>query len=139
MMRPMAEKGKLSVLYEYPGEIYVKMDLERIEQVLFNLFDNAIKFSDPGAKIYLKAEKAAGSIAVSVKDHGIDIPEEKQEYVFKKFFTLSGDGKTRNGSTGLGFAICKGIIGGYGGRIWVESKVGQGSTFYFPLPLEDSQ
>ncbi|MEA3359273.1 MAG: ATP-binding protein [Thermodesulfobacteriota bacterium] len=139
MMRPLTDKKNLSVLYKYPGEIYVRMDLERIEQVLFNLFDNAVKFSNPGAKIYLKAEKAAGSIVISVKDQGIGIPREKQEYVFEKFYTLTGNGKDKNGSTGLGLAICKGIIEGHGGRIWVESEIGHGSAFYFSLPLSNSQ
>lgn len=139
MMLPLADEKKISILYEYPGEIYIKMDLERIEQVLVNLFDNAVKFSNPGAEICLKVEEKKDSVVVvSVQDQGMGIPKDRLEDIFQKFYTLPGGGKGKKRGTGLGLAICKGIIEGHGGRIWVESDVGKGSTFYFSLSLRDS-
>jgi len=139
MTQPLANEKKISVLYEYPGEIYIKMDLERIEQVLVNLIDNAVKFSNPGTEICLKVEETRDSVVVSVQDQGIGIPSDRHEDIFRKFYTLLGGDKGKKGSTGLGLAICKGIIEGHGGRIWVESDVGKGSTFYFSLPRGDRQ
>jgi signal transduction histidine kinase len=132
---PLAIDKNISIDYKYHKNIYAKMDLERIEQVLVNLIENAMKFSDPETEIQIEVKDFEDSVLVAVRDHGLGIPEEKLEVVFEKFHSLpsSGGGGKREG-TGLGLAICKGIIEAHGGKIWAESVEGEGSVFFFTLP-----
>ena len=134
IISPLSTDKKISINYENPGDIIVEFDLERIEQVLVNLIENAIKFSDPETKIRIKVKEDPESVTVSIKDKGIGIPEENLGTIFDKFSTVpSGrDGKIEG--TGLGLAICKAIVEAHGGRIWAESIKGVSSTFYFTLP-----
>lgn len=112
-------------------------DADRIVQVLVNLISNAVKFSPRDTTIRLDAMPLNESIIeVTVQDHGRGIPLEQQEAVFQRFQQVSAaDAKGRKG-TGLGLAICKAIIDGHGGRIGVRSAEGQGSTFFFTLPVK---
>ena len=134
IISPLAMDKKIPIHYENPGNIIVEFDQERIEQVLVNLIENAIKFSDPMAEILIKVKEDQEYVTVSIKDKGIGIPEENLETIFDKFSTVpSGrDGQTEG--TGLGLAICKAIVEAHGGRIWAESVKGVSSTFYFTLP-----
>lgn len=112
-------------------------DRNRIIQVLNNLVNNAIKFTKEGGVVVLSAHKEEQNhIVVSVKDTGIGIKTEDIPRVFEKFQQL-GDPATREGGTGLGLSISREIITRHGGKIWAESKVGQGSHFYFILPVEE--
>jgi signal transduction histidine kinase len=124
----------ISIILEHAGDIIMEFDLERIEQVLVNLIENAIKFSDQKTEIRINVQQDSESVTVSIKDQGIGIPEKNIETIFDKFSTVpSGrDGKTEG--TGLGLAICKAIVEAHGGKIWAESKSGVSSTFYFTLP-----
>jgi signal transduction histidine kinase len=134
IMSPLAFDKQIAINYENPGDIVFEFDLERIEQVLVNLIDNAIKFSDPQTEINIKVKDDLESVTVSVKDHGVGIEKENIETIFDKFSTLpsGSDGKTEG--TGLGLAICKAIVEAHGGKIWAESNKGVSSTFYFTLP-----
>ncbi len=135
IVSPLATDKNMSICYEYDRDIFVVMDLERIEQVLVNLIENAIKFSDPGSRIDLNIKEKENEVLVSVRDYGVGIPKENLEVIFEKFRTLpSSGGKNKREGTGLGLAICKGIIEAHGGRIWAESIEGKGSIFYFTLP-----
>ncbi len=135
IISPLANDKDISIFYKYEKDIFVDMDLERIEQVLVNLVENAIKFSDRGSRIEVSINENSDEVEVAVKDHGIGISEENLEVIFEKFHTLpSSGGKDKREGTGLGLAICKGIIEAHGGRIWAESVKGQGSVFYFTLP-----
>jgi signal transduction histidine kinase len=138
IIRPLAVEKKIELIYETPGDIMVEFDLERIEQVLVNLIENAIKFSDHKTKIRINVQQDSESVTVSIKDQGIGIPEKNIETIFDKFSTVpSGrDGKTEG--TGLGLAICKAIVEAHGGKIWAESISGVSSTFYFTLPKKRS-
>jgi signal transduction histidine kinase len=108
-------------------------DQDRLMQVVINLISNAVKFTRRG-KITIQAERDSRQVIVHVKDQGIGIAEADQARLFEKF-TQVGDPLTEKPQgTGLGLAISKEIIGRHGGRIWVKSKVGQGSTFSFSLP-----
>ncbi len=129
---PSAMERSISIHYDYPGDIFAEIDLERIEQVLVNLVENAIKFSDPGTEITMTVEQSEGSVQVAVKDQGIGISEESLTVIFEKFHTLPSRGRNKSG-TGLGLAICKGIIQGHGGTIWAESDQRNGSTFFFRI------
>ena len=134
IMSPLAFDKKIAINYENPGDIVFEFDLERIEQVLVNLIDNAVKFSDPETEIDIRVKDDQETVIVSVKDHGSGIPEENLDTIFEKFSTLpsGSDGKTEG--TGLGLAICKAIVEAHGGKIWAESIKGVSSTFYFTLP-----
>jgi signal transduction histidine kinase len=132
---PLAAEQYISINFQDPGEVFAEIDLERIEQVLVNLIENAIKFSDPGTEIKIEVSEQDDRVLVAMRDQGIGISPENLEVIFEKFHTLPSSGdKNKNGGTGLGLAICKGIIQGHGGRIWVESTKGQGSVFFFSIP-----
>ncbi len=134
---PVATDKYISISYEHPGDIFAEIDLERIEQVLVNLIENAVKFSDPGTEIHIEVSERGENVLVAVRDQGVGIAAENLEVVFEKFHTLpSSDDRSRAGGTGLGLAICKGIIQSHGGKIWVESAKGEGSAFFFSLPVE---
>ena len=137
ILSPVATDKRVSISYEYLSDIYAEIDVERIEQVLINLIENAIKFSDPETEIEIEVQQDKDNVVVSVKNRGLGIPEENLEVIFKKFHTLpSSDARRKNEGTGLGLAICKGIIGAHNGRIWVESVKGEFATFYFTLPKQ---
>lgn len=138
IIRPLAIEKKIELIYEKPGDIIVEFDLERIEQVLVNLIENAIKFSDHKTTIRINVQQGSESVTVSIKDQGIGIPKKNIESIFDKFSTApSGrDGKTEG--TGLGLAICKAIVEAHGGKIWAESISGVSTTFYFTLPKKRS-
>jgi len=134
ILSPLALDKQISIVYQPYKQILLDFDLERIEQVLVNLIENAIKFSDQKTEIKINVQEDPESVTVSIKDHGIGIPEKDIESIFDKFSTVpSGrDGKIEG--TGLGLAICKAIVEAHGGKIWAESISGVSSTFYFTLP-----
>jgi len=129
----MHEK-QIEYLYSTQEKIFTKSDRERIERVFNHLILNAVDFvPQEGGKIEIGAQTKDGEIIFYVKDNGIGIPVEKQGDLFKK----SHPDKTItriHGGAGLGLAICKGIINGLGGKIWIESEQGKGSVFYFTIP-----
>jgi signal transduction histidine kinase len=110
----------------------VDCDPVRIQQVLTNLIRNAIKFTKPGGSIQVRVEPLAGEACFSVTDTGVGIPNAALPHIFDRFTRVSK--RSRQGS-GLGLSIAKGIVEAHGGRIWVESHEGVGSTFSFTLPL----
>jgi signal transduction histidine kinase len=110
-------------------------DPERVRQVLVNLVDNAVKFSPDGGSIEVGLEKADGHVRFAVRDEGLGIPPDEQGRIFEKFHRL-GPNLTRGvGGTGLGLYICQELVGQMNGRIWVDSREREGSTFVFELPL----
>ncbi len=109
-------------------------DKYRLEQVLINLFSNAIKFTEKGF-IQCRAWMINEEILISVKDTGGGINEDDMERVFDKFSQIGATVKGKPRGTGLGLTICKEIVSRHGGRIWVESEQGKGSTFSFTLPV----
>lgn len=111
----------------------VMMDVERIEQVLINLIHNAIKFTPPNGKITLSAQLERDSIIIHVNDTGAGISEEDLPRIFERFYKT--DRARSTGGTGLGLSIAKHVVETHGGKIWVESKIGVGSTFSFTLPI----
>jgi signal transduction histidine kinase len=109
-------------------------DEPRLTQVLLNLVGNAIKFTDVG-EVCISADAKNGTFVVSVSDTGPGIPDEERERIFDKFHQVDSTSTKTKGGTGLGLAIAKEIVEMHGGRIRVESMVGQGSTFYMELPV----
>ncbi len=113
----------------------VNADGDAVVQVLTNLLSNAIKFSGSGSRVTVGARRLEEEAEIRVTDRGRGIPPEAVESVFEKFKQVDSSDSREKGGTGLGLAICKAIVDQHGGRIWVESEVGAGSTFFFTLPL----
>lgn len=131
---------KHSFVVDFEGGVHgfpiVDADPRRIEQVLRNLIDNAIKYSPDGGLIVVRGEIQGDEIIVSVADQGVGIAPEHLNRLFEKFFRVkSGLGRHVVGS-GLGLPIARTIVESHGGRIWAKSQLGEGSTLYFSLPLE---
>ncbi len=112
------------------------IDAGRIHQVLDNLLNNAIKFSPEGTEITVRCEAGAQELVVSVQDQGAGIAPEDCKRLFERFYQAPSTWGLKSAGAGLGLAICKRIVELHGGRIWVESQPGKGSTFFFTLPLE---
>jgi len=114
----------------------VNIDAKRIRQVLDNLIDNAIKYSEEGTEVRVVAERVGSELRISVADQGIGIPAEELGKVFDRMYRIEQRLTPQLGGVGLGLAICRGLVEAHSGRIWVESEVGKGSTFYFTLPIQ---
>ena len=112
----------------------VEGDERRIRQVIFNLLSNAVKFTPTGGHVDLKSAQVDGEVLVSVADTGPGIAPEDQERIFEEF-QQTGVGAGQREGTGLGLALSKRLVELHGGRIWVDSEPGKGSTFVFTLPL----
>jgi signal transduction histidine kinase len=115
----------------------VRADRKRMVQAFVNLLGNAIKFSLRGGRIEFAAERTAGGVLFRVKDEGRGIPREKLETIFERFEQVDASDAREKGGTGLGLAICRSIVEQHRGRVWAESELGRGSTFYVQLPLAE--
>jgi len=140
-LKTKPDKTKLKLNYkqrENAHKVVVYTDIDRFKQIFRNLLNNAIKFTDDGSIEFgfrINSEQPENPfLEFYIKDTGIGIPENKKKIIFESF-TQANDSDTRlYGGTGLGLAITKKIVEILGGKIWLDSKVGQGSTFYFTLP-----
>ncbi len=112
----------------------VRGDEERLGQLLVNLLHNAIKFSGSGAVVTVRAQRDEESIVLAVQDHGVGIPQADLARVFERFYKVDKARVRGKGGTGLGLAIVRHVAESHGGRAWVESVEGQGSTFFVSLP-----
>jgi signal transduction histidine kinase len=132
---PLA-KGKEQIIEVSVPEGFplINADRGKLESVLDNLLSNAIKFTPPGGRIGIEVKDWAGEVSVSVWDTGIGIPTEEHERIFESFYQVEESMRREHGGLGLGLAISKGMVELWGGRIWVESEVGKGSTFTFTIP-----
>ncbi|HVY69066.1 MAG TPA: ATP-binding protein [Verrucomicrobiae bacterium] len=119
------------------GGWMVKGDTDRLEQVLFNIVDNAIKYGRPGGLVTVGATARNGEkVEVWVRDDGPGIPPESLDRVFERFYRVDRARSREQGGTGLGLAIVKHIVQSHNGEVWVTSELGQGATFHFTLPRE---
>lgn len=134
LQHPSAQKAGIGFLVDAPP-LALWVDEDRILQTLGNLISNAIKFSPAGTEIVLRARVQSATEAIlSVEDKGRGIPPEKLDIIFERFQQVDASDSRDMGGTGLGLAICRNIVRQHGGRIWAESVVGKGSTFYFTVP-----
>jgi two-component system phosphate regulon sensor histidine kinase PhoR len=133
-MQVQAERAHLSLGVECRDQLpRVEADSQRLEQVLVNLIHNAVKFTRAGGEITLIAERVPVGVRFGVRDTGMGIPSDEVSRIFERFYRVD---KSRAGTgTGLGLSIAKHIVEAHGGKIWAESTEGQGSTFYFTIPL----
>jgi signal transduction histidine kinase len=117
-----------------PGPL-VPASPEHTKQIWINLISNAVKYTPSGGKVSILVEERGDRVLGSVTDTGIGIAPDEQEHIFEDFFRTEAAKAMETRGTGLGLSIVKGIMGRYGGRIWLESEVGKGSTFFFELPV----
>jgi signal transduction histidine kinase len=127
-----------SVLLDVPAAFpKIWADPDRLRQVLTNLVTNAVKYSPAGGSIIVRVrERGAQHIVIEVIDHGLGIPQEQVVRLFQKFARIRTEDHMKVSGTGLGLYICRLIVEGHGGQIWVESEVGRGSTFGMALPVD---
>ncbi|OGQ12252.1 MAG: hypothetical protein A2026_16100 [Deltaproteobacteria bacterium RBG_19FT_COMBO_46_12] len=132
-----AKKKKISIdAVHISSSFIIEGDRNILEQILINLLDNAIKYGREGGKITISAnQKDQKEIEVSVRDNGIGIPQEDLPRIFERFYRVDKGRSQELGGTGLGLSIVKHLISAHGGRVWAESQLGEGSTFYFTLPF----
>jgi two-component system phosphate regulon sensor histidine kinase PhoR len=137
-LRLFADRQGVSLRIEAePGLSSVRGDAARLGQVVVNLVHNAVKFSPDGGDVVVRAAVVEGEVVTSVEDHGVGIPRAAQDRIFERFYKVdrarlrAGSG----GGTGLGLSIARNVIEQHGGRIWVESQEGVGSTFSFAIPV----
>jgi signal transduction histidine kinase len=133
---PLAQGKEHNMSTEMPASLpIVHGDGQRLEQVVLNLLTNAIKFTPKGGNITLRARREDSSLLIEVQDDGIGIAKDAQPRLFKPYSRLSADRQSHPG-LGLGLALSKQVVELHGGKIWVDSEPGQGSTFAFSLPLD---
>jgi two-component system phosphate regulon sensor histidine kinase PhoR len=135
-VKEAAQKKRISISRSIiPSSLEVMGDRNYLEQVFINLLDNAIKYTPKGGEISISAfEKGEGNIQVEIKDNGIGIPKEDLSRIFERFYRVDKGRSQELGGTGLGLSIVKHLVQAHGGRVWVESQLGKGSTFHFTLP-----
>jgi signal transduction histidine kinase len=114
-------------------------DRERIHQVLFNLLDNAVRFTRPGGEVVVSTRRAGDRCTVRVADTGPGIPAEHLPFLFERFYRVDQARTRGQGGTGIGLAIARSVVEAHGGTIRAESEVGTGSAFTFDLPLAGAE
>jgi PAS domain S-box-containing protein len=155
VMKAMADQAQIRLVAE-PLDVELWADSDRLLQTLTNLLSNAIKFSEPGNAVWMKATitdeaeplnalstppsiPQTASLLITVRDQGRGIPANKLQTIFERFQQVDASDSRQKGGTGLGLAICRHIVEQHDGEIWVESVLGQGSTFYVLLPFTAAQ
>jgi len=117
----------------------IAADRRRIAEVLQNLLDNAMQYTPSGGQIMISASANGTEVIFTVSDTGIGIPRADQSRIFERFYRVDVARSREVGGTGLGLSIAKHLVEVHGGRIWVESEVGQGSQFHFTVPIFDPE
>jgi two-component system, OmpR family, phosphate regulon sensor histidine kinase PhoR len=132
-MRLQAERAGVELTVETADSPKVQADAARLEQVLVNLIHNAVKFTRRGGSVTLSAKADGESVVFAVRDTGIGVPADDLARIFERFYRVD---KSRTGSgTGLGLSIAKHIVEAHGGEIWAKSREGEGSAFFFSIPM----
>jgi len=137
-LRPLAEESRLTLAYRGPSEVQVLADADRLEQVLTNLIDNALKYSAPGGRVDVAILPNDHEVTVTITDTGRGIPPDDLPHVFERFYRADRSRTRGSGGTGLGLAIAKHVVEAHGGVIGVRSRLGEGTTFLFTLPRNGS-
>jgi signal transduction histidine kinase len=132
-MEPLREGRTLKI--SAPEALWIDADSHLIQRVIQNLLGNAYKFTENYARIVVKIESRNGNAKVSVEDNGPGIPSQHRARIFDKFGQVGAHPHLRGYSTGLGLTFCRLAVEAHGGRIWVDSEVGHGSTFHFEIPV----
>src|SRR2546429_2860830 len=135
-LQSRAADKQVNLENQVPEDVLERADADRVQQVLFNLVDNAIKYGRPEGRVWINARPADAPFAeVSVRDNGPGIPPDSLDRVFERFYRADKARSREQGGTGLGLSIVKHIVQSHGREAWVESEPGRGTTFFFTLPL----
>ncbi|MCZ6632552.1 MAG: response regulator [bacterium] len=138
-MKSLLERKNLILKFDLPGDLAcLHVDRESLRRILVNILGNAVKFSPTGGCIHIGARQKDHHVCISITDQGPGIPPEYRERIFEKFGQVESQQSGQTYATGLGLAFCKMAVEAHGGNIGVESEIGNGSTFYFRLPVEKS-
>src|SRR6185503_1432857 len=134
-LRPLADAKRLRL--DVNGEhCQADADPQRLHQALTNFIENAIKFSEPGGEVSVSAWQRNGEVGVTVKDTGPGIPPDARAQVFDRFYRADPARGREGSGSGLGLSICREVADAHGGRVWVESEEGEGSSFSLALPAD---
>jgi len=134
----LASEKKLQLILEVPKPFIMQADQLRLYEVLYNLIDNAIRFTEKGW-VKIKAQKTNEWIIIEISDSGIGIPSSELDRIFERFYVIDKSRSRKKGGTGLGLSIVKHIVELHGGKIEVKSRLGEGSTFTVFIPSEINQ
>ena len=143
VLKPLSEQKNLTINTSVNADVpIIQTDPAKLQQVLYNLMSNAIKFSPPGERIDLTAERDTGNgetegVRISVMDKGPGVPTAKQQLIFEKFRQVDASVTKTHSGTGLGLAISKELMSLLGGSIGINSEEGKGSTFWIVLPMKN--
>lgn len=136
---PRIRSKEQSLTLELPDSLtLVKADRQYLEQILLTLIDNAGKFTPEKGQIKVKVWPDSDNLIVQVNDTGVGIPAKEQERIFEAYYQIKQDKERNDVGSGLGLTIAKLLVELQGGKIWLESVAGQGSSFFFSLPLQSS-
>jgi two-component system sensor histidine kinase SenX3 len=134
-VRVAAQEKDMTVNFGEPAQrLTVLGDRRQLVAAVYNLLDNAVKYSPNRSVVEVRGRPEGDHVAISVRDQGIGIPEEDLEHIFERFYRVEGAKARHAGGTGLGLAIVRHVVGNHRGEVRVESEVGQGSTFVLTLP-----
>lgn len=134
-LAPLAQKKGLALTGDLPETLpEIEADPMRLEQVLTNLVENAIKFTPEGGRVQVHGWDRGEAVEIAVIDSGIGVPAEERERIFERFYQVDSSARRRYKGTGLGLTICRHIVSQHGGRIWVEDAEGGGSAFHLVIP-----
>jgi two-component system phosphate regulon sensor histidine kinase PhoR len=136
-----ADERGVDLINTVPPELRARADSDRLDQVLANLVDNAIKYGRPGGTVRVEGRNIpdAGRVELAVVDDGPGIPPEAAERVFERFYRVDTARSREQGGTGLGLSIVKHIVQAHGGEVRLETAIGKGSTFRFTLPAAEPE
>lgn len=134
IIKPISDKKHISISKNIVGEILFKGDFIKLQQVLFNILGNAVKFSPENSEIKISAKRNQDTVVITIKDEGIGIPKKYHKKIFEKFFQVENFMSKTEASTGLGLAISKEFVKMHGGEIEVQSEVNKGTLFTIKIP-----
>jgi two-component system phosphate regulon sensor histidine kinase PhoR len=130
-----AEKKRQTIAVHCSPDLpAISADANRLREVLLNLMENAVQYTHSGGRIEVAAETRDGEAVITVADNGIGIPQTEQQRIFERFYRVDAARSREAGGTGLGLSIARHIVEAHGGRIWLESNLGEGSRFHFSVP-----
>jgi PAS domain S-box-containing protein len=136
----LMKNKNINFTVKYPKNLTLNSDKQRLRQVLDNLIRNSVDFvPSKDGKILVEVKMKEKNIIFAVHDNGPGIPKEKQSNIFKKFYQIDTSATRKHGGTGLGLVICKGIAEGLQGKIWLESEIGKGTSFFIYLPAPEKK
>jgi signal transduction histidine kinase/DNA-binding response OmpR family regulator len=130
------KKIRLTLDFQLDQQVQVLFDADKVEKIITNFLSNAVKFTPENGQISMSVRPQKGKLEISISDSGLGIPEEEIDKVFDRFYQAKGSDKSTG--TGIGLALCRELAQLMEGRVWAESKLGKGSTFFLELPLEES-